>query len=157
MVRISETQDYQHAGIYHFIQTYQSTWIDEDMQEPVDGEYAIIPLSLETDLTKEGSVDISAPHIYVNDVEVEGVNLLEAVDFTTDSGWVKSIENGVTRYTHSDENDTGYCELKIPRTSLELGAYYYFSSEVHRISGYPTIDELNGSDYFPDKAWQAVY
>jgi hypothetical protein len=64
MIRIAESQDYEHAGVYHFIQTYQTTYIDDSMQEPVNGDSTNIPLPLEVDLTVDQSADSSAPHIY---------------------------------------------------------------------------------------------
>ena len=66
MVRVSEKQDYEHAGVYHFIQSYVTNWVDELMQEPVDGGETIPPLALQLNLTREGSTDLSAPHIYNN-------------------------------------------------------------------------------------------
>jgi hypothetical protein len=55
LVRISETADYRHAGVYHFIQTYQTTWIDEDMQEPVDGVEWNSPMTAEVRVGKKDS------------------------------------------------------------------------------------------------------
>lgn len=51
-VRISEEQDYKHAGIYHFIQTYRTTFADYGAQEPVGGsETTVVPMPLEIDQT----------------------------------------------------------------------------------------------------------
>ncbi len=66
MVRVSEKQDYEHAGVYHFIQSYLTNWVDELMQEPVDGGETIPPLALQLNVTRDGSTDLSAPHIYNN-------------------------------------------------------------------------------------------
>lgn len=35
--RVAETQDYTHTNVYHFIQTFRTTWIDRTTNFPVDG------------------------------------------------------------------------------------------------------------------------
>ena len=37
-VRISETRDYDHTNLYHFIQTYQTNYVDGTMELPVNGQ-----------------------------------------------------------------------------------------------------------------------
>jgi hypothetical protein len=37
-VRISEEQDYDHTNLYHFIQTYQTNFVDTSMMNPVNGQ-----------------------------------------------------------------------------------------------------------------------
>lgn len=36
-VRVSETRDYDHTNLYHFIQTYQTNYMDSTMSNPVNG------------------------------------------------------------------------------------------------------------------------
>lgn len=62
-VRVGQQHDYEHAGLYHFIQTYRTNYVDAQMQEPVDGIEMDVPVSLETSLELEGSVDGTAPHV----------------------------------------------------------------------------------------------
>jgi hypothetical protein len=45
VVRVSEEQDYDHGNLYHFIQTYKTTWIDNGMLRPVGGSVTAPPIS----------------------------------------------------------------------------------------------------------------
>jgi hypothetical protein len=37
-VRINEEQDYDHTNLYHYIQTYQTNYVDTSMMNPVNGQ-----------------------------------------------------------------------------------------------------------------------
>lgn len=71
-IRIAEYQDYKHAGIYHYIQEYQTTMVDNTRIEPVGGSVwpegnpgdPTNPAQIEENVTIEGSNDPSAPHVY---------------------------------------------------------------------------------------------
>lgn len=64
-VRIAEKQDYNHAGLYHYVQTYKTTLTDYGAQEPVGGsETTIVPMPLEIQQTKVDSADINEPYLY---------------------------------------------------------------------------------------------
>lgn len=43
--RVSETHDYDHPNIYHFIQMYRTTWTDITGQLPIGGYYIDPPLT----------------------------------------------------------------------------------------------------------------
>lgn len=49
-VRVMEVQDKDHPNLYHFIQTYQTTWIDTAMKRPVNGSVTTEPLDLQLDI-----------------------------------------------------------------------------------------------------------
>lgn len=62
-IRISEEQDYQHHIVYHYIQTYQTTFVDFGMEEPVNGiEWSPNPMPLELDTTYTKTTDIAVTY-----------------------------------------------------------------------------------------------
>lgn len=63
-IRISETEDNDHNGVSHFIVRYRTTFVDNTMQEPVNGLDARTDLSGEIDLTVKDSQDTNEPYIY---------------------------------------------------------------------------------------------
>jgi hypothetical protein len=63
-VRVSENQDYSHAGVYHFIMTFKTTLVDKISQEPINGidfDPSPMPAELQTFVT-DGDV-ANQPHI----------------------------------------------------------------------------------------------
>ena len=40
-IRIGETQDFHHTNLYHFIQHYRTTYIENALDKPVSGQYVI--------------------------------------------------------------------------------------------------------------------
>ena len=59
-IRISEQEDNDHNGVYHFIQSYRTTYVEQLMVEPVGGsETTIVPMPLELDITKAEVIDQS--------------------------------------------------------------------------------------------------
>ena len=72
-IRIAEYQDYKHAGIYHYIQEYQTTLVDYSRLEPYLGSVfpagnegdPTSPAQLEIDITKVGSTDTNEPYVYL--------------------------------------------------------------------------------------------
>ena len=63
--RVSETPQYDHPGLYHFIQTYRVNLIDNTMQGPIGGiDSDPIPMPVEIDITKPDSTDANEPYIY---------------------------------------------------------------------------------------------
>lgn len=64
-IRVAEEQDYEHKGLYHFIQTYKATLVDVIMQEPVNGiDSDPVPMPLEIDQTTVNSQDNTEPHVF---------------------------------------------------------------------------------------------
>lgn len=62
-IRITEEQDYQHHFVYHYIQTYQTTLVDDQMQEPVNGiDWDPVPMPLELDVNKAETVEVALPY-----------------------------------------------------------------------------------------------
>lgn len=65
-IRISETQDYSHAGLYHYVQEYKTTLVDVVMAEPVNGlDYDYENNTEELHTTVVDSVDENEPYINV--------------------------------------------------------------------------------------------
>lgn len=61
--RTSEEQDYAHHFVYHYIQTYQTSFVDFGAEEPVNGvEWSPIPMALQLDITKAEVIDASLPY-----------------------------------------------------------------------------------------------
>ncbi len=60
-VRVSETRDYDHTNLYHFIQTYQTNYVDAAMMQPVNGT------ETEGDTTLETTIEI----VTEEDIELE--------------------------------------------------------------------------------------
>jgi hypothetical protein len=49
-IRIREQEDNSHYGVYHFIQTYKTTWVDDTRSEPylgIDGPVPPLPLLIQ--------------------------------------------------------------------------------------------------------------
>lgn len=46
-IRYSESQDYQHTNVYHYIQDYKTNYIEQAMKEPVDGIETTPPTDLD--------------------------------------------------------------------------------------------------------------
>lgn len=53
MVRLSDKQDMQHTNLYHFISTYQTTWVDSKMNRPVGGSLTTPPINYTLIVTPE--------------------------------------------------------------------------------------------------------
>lgn len=89
MNRSSEVQDYNHPGVYHFIQEYLTTWTDELMQEPVGGtQTGPTPLGLTMEISTQPSEDPQGPRTY----DIDHVNLCDYVyDIIADSWQYTSI------------------------------------------------------------------
>ena len=98
MIRISEQQDYSHAGIYHFIQSYRTSWVDDAMEEPVNSVEMREDITGELDLTKSASVDSSAPHKYYLTPNL----FLQALSPIA-NGWVTTEPSpGIFRHSHEN-------------------------------------------------------
>lgn len=64
-IRVGEEEDNDHNGIYHFIQRYKTTFVEQLAEEPVSGiDGPVPPLPLEIDQTTVGSADSTEPHVY---------------------------------------------------------------------------------------------
>lgn len=70
-IRIAEWQDYQHAGVYHYIQEYSTTLIDNNALEPVGGsdwtpvgDPPLDVMPLELDVTIQDSEDPAEPYVF---------------------------------------------------------------------------------------------
>jgi hypothetical protein len=50
-IRSSETQDYDHTDVYHFVQTYTTNYVDFIMNEPVDGQEVQPPFAIVKTIT----------------------------------------------------------------------------------------------------------
>lgn len=50
-IRTNETQDYNHTNIYHFIQEYTTSYVDQQQAEPVGGVLSEAPLDLDLTVT----------------------------------------------------------------------------------------------------------
>lgn len=62
-IRISEQEDNDHNGLYHFIQSYRTTWVEQLMAEPVNGiDSNPTPMSFELDITTKAVQDVSVPY-----------------------------------------------------------------------------------------------
>jgi hypothetical protein len=44
--RVNEEQDYDHNNLYHYIQTYRTNYVDNDMTRPVNGTFVDPPIDL---------------------------------------------------------------------------------------------------------------
>lgn len=53
-IRTSETQDYDHTNIYHFIQDYTTNYVDQNASEPVNGVLSGAPITLQLTTTAPG-------------------------------------------------------------------------------------------------------
>ena len=62
-IRVGEQEDNNHNGVTHFIVKYRTTFVDNSLQEPVDG-IETKDLSGEIQLTVKGSSDTNEPYIY---------------------------------------------------------------------------------------------
>lgn len=60
--RISEVQDYEHSNIYHYIQTYRTTYLDAAMILPVGGVPAALPITAEIELSVDPTSDPDDPY-----------------------------------------------------------------------------------------------
>ena len=58
MVRIAEMQDYDHDNVYHFIQEYQTNYIDNSRVEPIG--------YIEVTGTGVGTIDVTATPTYIH-------------------------------------------------------------------------------------------
>lgn len=54
-MRINETQDKHHTNLYHYIQTYQTNFIDSERQEPVNGVIKDPPTDLDLTVSYDPS------------------------------------------------------------------------------------------------------
>jgi len=62
-IRIAEYQDYKHAGVYHYIQEYKTTYVDEIMVEPVGGiDGPVPPLPMQLNITTEDVQAAAVPY-----------------------------------------------------------------------------------------------
>lgn len=62
-IRVSEQEDNDHNGVYHFIQSYRTTWIEELMAEPVNGiDWSPVPMPFELDITTQAIADIAVDY-----------------------------------------------------------------------------------------------
>ena len=63
-VRLTLSVDSNHFGLYHMTAVYRSTLVDDSWKLANEGEEMNAPVSGEISLTKDGSDDDTAPHIY---------------------------------------------------------------------------------------------
>jgi hypothetical protein len=56
-VRINESSDDDHNNLYHFIQQYQTNYVDSGMQEPVNGLETTPPTPLEIDAEVDPTIN----------------------------------------------------------------------------------------------------
>ncbi len=62
-IRVSEQEDNDHNGVYHFIQTYRTTCIDQLMVEPVGGiDSEPLPMPLQLEITTQAVQLASVPY-----------------------------------------------------------------------------------------------
>lgn len=72
-IRTAEYQDYRHHGVYHYVQEYKTTLVDNSRNEPLNGGSwppgnpgdPTSPAQIEIDVTVEGGIDPSAPHVFI--------------------------------------------------------------------------------------------
>lgn len=85
-IRTNETQDTNHTNIYHFIQEYTTSYVDQQQAEPVGGITADPPFEL--DLTMKYD-----PAPYLNEIETTDYILAteDEMGITTESGELISI------------------------------------------------------------------
>jgi hypothetical protein len=62
-IRVGETEDNDHNGVTHFIIRYRTAFVDDNLQEPVDGLDSV-DLSCEVQLTVKDSQDPDEPYKY---------------------------------------------------------------------------------------------
>lgn len=62
-IRVSEQEDNDHNGVYHFIQTYRTTYIEQLMVEPVGGiDSEPTPMPLQLEITTQAVQAVSVPY-----------------------------------------------------------------------------------------------
>lgn len=66
MVRCSETQDYNHPDVYHFVQEYKTNWVDSMRNRPVAGKLSVPPLNYELAVIKGVPNTESNSNYYLN-------------------------------------------------------------------------------------------
>lgn len=56
-IRIAEEEDNNHRGVTHYIQKYKTTWVDNDLSEPVGGvEWVPDPMPVQIDMSDQETV-----------------------------------------------------------------------------------------------------
>ena len=65
-MRIAEEDDDKHHGVYHFVQRYKTSFVNNSLQEPVNGIPSTVPMPVEIDNYVSGSGDTSEPYIKTN-------------------------------------------------------------------------------------------
>ena len=58
MTRVGEVMDDNHDNIYHFVQEYETTWVDSAMNRPVKGKLSVPPLELELQIINQEQTNI---------------------------------------------------------------------------------------------------
>jgi hypothetical protein len=65
-MRIAEEDDDKHYGVYHFVQRYKTSFVDNSLQEPVSGIPSTVPMPVEADVKVNASGDTAEPYIRTN-------------------------------------------------------------------------------------------
>lgn len=53
LTRVGEIMDDNHDNIYHFVQEYETTWVDSAMNRPVKGKLSVPPLELQLQIINQ--------------------------------------------------------------------------------------------------------
>ncbi len=62
-IRVAEEEDTNHNGVYHFIQRYKTTFVDNNMAEPVGGiDWLPVPMPLELQMFIKNTIDKCSPY-----------------------------------------------------------------------------------------------
>lgn len=112
-IRISEQEDNNHNGVYHFIQKYRTTFVDNSMAEPVGGvEWEPVPMPLELNLSTQAKIDLAKPYnpsiqyLLINESYVSYLGVIYVIKANTpnpagafdDTKWTK-IEPNTYNFT----------------------------------------------------------
>ena len=65
-MRIAEEDDDKHMAVYHFVQRYKTSYVNNSLQEPVGGIPSTTPMPIEADVRVKNSGDGSEPYIKTN-------------------------------------------------------------------------------------------
>lgn len=114
-IRISEQEDNSHRGVYHFIMRFKTTYVDNQIEEPVNGiDWSPVPMPLELDISTKAKIDAAVPYdplvqyLAVNETIVSNAGIIYAIKLDTPNPagafdatkWTR-IEPIVVNYTPS--------------------------------------------------------
>jgi hypothetical protein len=109
-VRIAEFEDNQHRGVFHFIQRYKATWVDNAMAEPVGGIDWNDPMPVELQVSTQEKIDAAdaydplVQYLAVNETYVSQAGAIYVIKLDTPN---PAGAFDVTKWTYIEPIVTG--------------------------------------------------